>query len=339
RPAAVPRRDADGYHLPGHHARPAGAEVAEARLPARPGDDHPEVPGERHAAALRLRGGAGGRPAPLPGERADLGPAGVAAAPRAPLGLAPPRRGSGAGDDRCCGAGADGGGSGAGAPRLVGCRPAPLRPLSGRLPPRLFSAGALHQGNRGGLQPAPWFPCPEQDEPGMKYLRSYQFLFDSPKWLTNLLAGTVALLVPIVGQMVLLGYVFEILEALHLHPEAIYPDFNTNRLSKYLNRGVWPFLADFVVRLVFGMLMVPVFGVVFFVLFIGLAAAGGDNKEASGVFFLVFGCFYVLLIIVVNLLLPLVVTPILLRAGITQDFGAAFSFEFLKDFVGKMWVE
>ena len=173
----------------------------------------------------------------------------------------------------------------------------------------------------------------------MKYLRSYQFLFDSPKWLTNLLAGTVALLVPIVGQMVLLGYVFEILEALHLHPEAIYPDFNTNRLSKYLNRGVWPFLADFVVRLVFGMLMVPVFGVVFFVLFIGLAAAGGDNKEASGVFFLVFGCFYVLLIIVVNLLLPLVVTPILLRAGITQDFGAAFSFEFLKDFVGKMWVE
>jgi hypothetical protein len=169
----------------------------------------------------------------------------------------------------------------------------------------------------------------------MNYLRSYQFLFDSPKWLTNLLAGTLALLVPIVGQMVFLGYQFEILESLHLHGEARYPDFNTNRLSKYLNRGVWPFLVDMVVRLVVGVLLVPVFGVIVFVMII----AAEKNKEASGVFFVIFFCFYALLIIVVNLLLPLVVTPIVLRAGITQDFGAAFSLEFIKDFVRKMWVE
>jgi hypothetical protein len=169
----------------------------------------------------------------------------------------------------------------------------------------------------------------------MNYLRCYQFLFDSPKWFSNLLAGTVALLVPIVGPIVFLGYQFEILEALHLHGEVGYPDFDTNRLSKYLMRGVWPFLVDMVVRLVFGMLMVPVVGVMVFV----MIAAGGNDKEVGGVFLLVFACFYALLIIVVNLLLPLVLTPIVLRAGITQDFGAAFSLEFIKDFVGKMWVE
>src|SRR5262245_15872278 len=173
-------------------------------------------------------------------------------------------------------------------------------------PARLFLPGALHQGDRGGLQPAPWFPCPEQDEPGMNYLRSYQFLFDSPKWLTNLLAGTVALLVPIVGPMVFLGYLFEIIEAMHLQGEARYPDFNTNRLSKYLNRGAWPFLADMVVRLVFGMLLAPVFGILVFVMIL----AAENNKEFGGIFILVFGCFYALLMIVVNLLLPLVVTPI-----------------------------
>ena len=47
--------------------------------PARPGDDLPEVPGEGAGEAVRLGGGPGRGPAPVPGGRADRGAAGDAA--------------------------------------------------------------------------------------------------------------------------------------------------------------------------------------------------------------------------------------------------------------------
>jgi hypothetical protein len=169
----------------------------------------------------------------------------------------------------------------------------------------------------------------------MKYLRSYQFLFDSPKWLTNLLAGTLAIIVPIVGPIVFIGYQFEILEGMHLRGEKNYPDFDTNRLGQYLLRGLWPFLVQLIVGLPVGMLM----GMLWAFVFIGSAVAGGGNKDAGGVVMLIVFCFFVLLIVVLNLLLPLLILPLTLRAGLTQDLGAAFSMAFLKDFVGKMWVE
>jgi hypothetical protein len=169
----------------------------------------------------------------------------------------------------------------------------------------------------------------------MNYLRSYQFLFDSPKWLTNLLAGAVAMLVPIVGQMVFCGYQFEILERMHLRGEENYPDFDTDRLGHYLTRGIWPFLVDFVVRLIFGMLLIPVVIVMMVFLSVGLA----DKNQAPGVVFAVFFCVIALASLVVHLVLPLVLVPVFLRAGLTQDFGAAFSLEFIKDFVGKVWLE
>ena len=55
----------------GHRPTPAAAEAA-----ARPGDDLPEVPGERAGQALRRRRGPGRRPAPVRGRRADPGAAG-----------------------------------------------------------------------------------------------------------------------------------------------------------------------------------------------------------------------------------------------------------------------
>src|SRR5262249_4823080 len=44
--------------------------------PPRPGDDLPEVPAEAALRPLRKRPGTGRRPGPLPGRRADRGPAG-----------------------------------------------------------------------------------------------------------------------------------------------------------------------------------------------------------------------------------------------------------------------
>ena len=69
-------------------SRRAGAAAAVAAADAaRPGDDLPEVPAEGAGQALCLGAGPGGRPATLPGGRADLGAAGGAG--RAGLALVP----------------------------------------------------------------------------------------------------------------------------------------------------------------------------------------------------------------------------------------------------------
>src|SRR5690348_1752019 len=112
----------------------------------------------------------------------------------------------------------------------------------------------------------------------MRYWQSYRFVFNHPNWSSNLLLASVCLLIPVVGQIVLIGYLFEVIDVLlrrqpatssgtvdETGEEALdaqvmdalpadddlivspYPEFNFSRFSEYLMRGVWPFLVQFIV--------------------------------------------------------------------------------------------
>src|ERR1700687_1905721 len=120
----------------------------------------------------------------------------------------------------------------------------------------------------------------------MKYIYSYRFLFESPNWLMNLLAAAICLVVPVVGPMVFLGYVFEIIESLHRRKGSPYPDFDTKQLMKYLTRGLWPFLVRLVVLLPLGAIMM----IVYIVLVVFMAA--GVAKDHPGIVFVLFILFY-----------------------------------------------
>src|SRR5260370_6040747 len=80
----------------------------------------------------------------------------------------------------------------------------------------------------------------------MNYLQSYGFLFRSPKWAQNLLLCTVAPFVPVAGAMVVLGYHFDIIEALHRRGDRDYPDFDFYRLLHYFTRAASPLLVSLV---------------------------------------------------------------------------------------------
>ncbi|HZT78856.1 MAG TPA: DUF4013 domain-containing protein [Gemmataceae bacterium] len=167
----------------------------------------------------------------------------------------------------------------------------------------------------------------------MRYLESYRYIFGSPKWLTNVVAGALAQFVPIVGPMVFTGYGFDIIEALHRNPGGPYPDFDTNLLSRYLTRGVWPFL----VRLLAGFVLTPVFLALYFGGMAAIMATAGDDKsQASGmrpalILALVF------VEVFLSLLLSLVIMPLELRAGLAQDFAAAFAPAWVIDFFKRVW--
>jgi hypothetical protein len=174
----------------------------------------------------------------------------------------------------------------------------------------------------------------------MEYLRSFQYIFENPNWLMNLLwsflcqlAGQV---IPILPAMVFMGYQFEAVEELHASRGARYPDFDVNRLMDYLSRGIWPVLV--LLMFAFG------FVIVFLGVLVGtmvctgaMGAAGGD--DAAPVLVPVGLALGSILGLVVVVALAIYSTPMILRAGLAQDLGAAFDFAWVSDFARKMWVE
>ncbi|MCA9118718.1 MAG: DUF4013 domain-containing protein [Planctomycetaceae bacterium] len=174
----------------------------------------------------------------------------------------------------------------------------------------------------------------------MEYMRSIHYVFENPNWVTNVLLVGVCILstgiIPVLGQLVCVGYQFGIIEALHRRPNAQYPDFDFNKLMDYLVRGFWIFL----VGLVVGLAMLPIIAglaVVFAVLVGGAGAAGGDDGAAVALIVVVPILFVAMLAI--GIAINMISVPFMLRAGLMQDFGAAFDFGFAKQFIRNTWKE
>lgn len=171
----------------------------------------------------------------------------------------------------------------------------------------------------------------------MKYIESITDFFKSPKWGMNLLLSAVCFIIPVVGPLVLNGWhITGFWARKDERDPAKFPDFDFGLFSKYLERGLWPFLVSLVVAVV----LVPVLVIAMFVVmgvFGGLA--GGSSNETGGILAMVgmliaFGLYGVFM-----LAMLLVQVPLLLRATMTQDFKEAFNFAFLKHFIGVMWKE
>src|SRR5687768_5874807 len=73
----------------------------------------------------------------------------------------------------------------------------------------------------------------------IEYVRMYNYVFENPNWLTNVLLTVLCMLIPVIGGLIAIGYQFEVVSSLMLTQGARYPDFNFNRFSDYLMRGLW----------------------------------------------------------------------------------------------------
>jgi hypothetical protein len=173
----------------------------------------------------------------------------------------------------------------------------------------------------------------------MKYLESYRFLFRSPKWLTNLLLCVVAAFVPIAGAMVVFGYHFEIIETMHLRGDKDYPDFDFNRLLNYLLRGAWVFLVNMILSLPLIVIILPSYLVFWLGFMSSIQPHGAPLDPGPATVCMIVGSIGMLLFFVAQILVHLVLVPMSLRAGLAQDFKAAFSWDFILDFVSKMWLD
>jgi hypothetical protein len=170
----------------------------------------------------------------------------------------------------------------------------------------------------------------------MNYMASISDFFKSPKWMMNLLLGGVCCLIPIVGPLVLMGWLITGFWAREDQRCETFPDFDFNHFGKYLERGVWPFLVMLVVSFGLGFLMsflmVPI-AVVPGMLF------AGSNGHASGAAGAIIALFMFVIYAVMILVMMFILTPLVIRASIVQDFAQSFDFGFVKKFVSSTWME
>ena len=158
------------------------------------------------------------------------------------------------------------------------------------------------------MQAIPYF-IPRQTR--IHFWAAYQWLFASRNRWMNLLYASVCQLIPIAGPMVLSGWLIEVLvprtaeEWPGWDGKGPYPDFTFDRFMPYLQRGVWPFLVSLIASLV---IAIPA-GVI---MVMAVVAVVGSS---------------------------LLATPAMIRAALLQDFGAAFAFPWIKDFLARTWKE
>ncbi|MBL9125509.1 MAG: DUF4013 domain-containing protein [Planctomycetaceae bacterium] len=171
--------------------------------------------------------------------------------------------------------------------------------------------------------------------PAMDYAGAYGFVFQSEAWVPNLFFTLLAALIPIIGQIIVMGYQFEIVEALIRDPRRVYPDFDWGKFTQYLTRGVWPFL----ISLIVGVVVAPVAWVLMIGMMLLLSLLGGAGNDAAALAGIVALVSTAVGVIMMMVLLQLVISAFQLRAGLAQDFAASFDFAWVRDYVARIWVE
>ncbi|MCX7700695.1 MAG: DUF4013 domain-containing protein [Gemmataceae bacterium] len=164
----------------------------------------------------------------------------------------------------------------------------------------------------------------------MRYLDSLRFLFGTPNWLTNLLLMTLCLIIPVVGPIVLIGYLLEVFDSARSKPEPSgYPDFDFNRFVPYLTRGIWVFLVQLLVQVFIGLPMA-------FILGFGTALVAALDEGRVTVFALLV---LLPLGLILSIVLGMVLWAVTIFEGIRRGLDISGMLSFVREYLGKVWRE
>jgi len=172
----------------------------------------------------------------------------------------------------------------------------------------------------------------------VNYIASITDFFKSPKWMMNLLLGGVCVLIPLIGPIVVLGWLITGFWGRQDESFETFPDFDFSNFGKYLERGLWPFLVLFAVSMAGSVVIVPVIWIMMIPMML-IGAASGGEREAGACVAIIFPLLMAVICILVAIVLLMLMVPLKIRATILQDFGKAFDFGFLKRFLALTWKE
>ncbi len=160
----------------------------------------------------------------------------------------------------------------------------------------------------------------------MRYMDALKALFKHPQWGKQVLFTSICSLIPIVGNIALLGHFLGVFVHQRENDPQTYAPFDFGRLGEYLGKGIWPFLA----LLISGVISVPCIFVAMAPVF--LASAIG----LEGALVALAGFISLVLYLVVICAIMVLQVPLCIKAGLTQNLGAALSWSFVRDFAKKV---
>jgi Protein of unknown function (DUF4013) len=168
----------------------------------------------------------------------------------------------------------------------------------------------------------------------MNYTAAITDFFKPPKWMTNLLLAGVCVFIPFIGPIVIKGWIIGGLWGRDDERPEAFPDFDFGQFGKYLERGLWPFLVMLVSGVAIGMVLAII---LIPAALVTTAVTHGTNENGcvAAIMALFMFCFYIVVIVAMLFL----VTPLTLRATLTQDFAQSFNIPFVKRFASLMWKE
>jgi hypothetical protein len=181
---------------------------------------------------------------------------------------------------------------------------------------------------------APPKPSPSTAAGRIQYLDSLRYVFSHPEWLKNFLIFAVFTLIPVLNTVLLCGYLYEIVEHRHRRLAGPYPLFQVRRFAAYMTRGIWCFFLSNIVGVIIApMIQVLTQGTMF----------GSMAAIQSGDWGAVAAAVVIPLVIIGFLLfllgLQVLITPFMLRGGLSQDFGLMMNFRWIGHYLQTMWLE
>jgi hypothetical protein len=170
----------------------------------------------------------------------------------------------------------------------------------------------------------------------MNYPASVSDFFKSPKWMMNLLLAGVCVFIPFIGPIVIKGWLITGFWGRDDARPETFPDFDFGNFGKYLERGIWPFLVSLVSGLALGVVLAVLVAPIAMISSLATAGSHGNQGGCIGAIMVLF----MMLVYVVAIVgMMFVLTPLTIRATITQDFAQSFDFAWVKKFSATMWKE
>ncbi len=168
----------------------------------------------------------------------------------------------------------------------------------------------------------------------IQYLDSLRYVFAHPDWFKNLLVFALFGLIPVLNTALVFGYLYEIAEHRHRRLAGPYPLFEVRRFAVYITRGIWCFLLMNILQVI----LLP-----FVQLLTQGTMFGSMAAVQSGDWGVIAVAVIVPLLIIGFLLfllgLQVLLTPFLIRAGLSQDFLLMANFRWVFHYLRTMWLE
>lgn len=169
---------------------------------------------------------------------------------------------------------------------------------------------------------------------GVQYARMLTFVFESPNWLMNIVWSALCALLSglVVGQLVMYGYQAQILISSLHNRDAVYPDFDSNKIGDYLLRGLWVWLGILIASMLLGFLLF--FCLVALILIMALLQLLTSDGNSVPVFIrvgMVVGYFLIIGGGVISSFL--LVTPVAIKLCLSGNLSELFDWGWHIDFI------